>query len=399
MKNKGFIRGALCGALSVLLVFSITACSSYVADTGKSDSAAKENKKNVSITKSTDAKLETLEKLVDTYYWGDADREELEEATYKGYIAGLGDPYSVYYTKEETEDLYETTTGEYSGIGAVLQENYETGIITLIQIYEDSPAEKAGLKADDILYMVDDIEVTGIDLNTVVTYIKGPKDTEVNLSVLRGKEDITVTAVRDTIEVKTVEHKMLEDHIGYIQVTEFDSVTFDQYADAMDDLEKQGMEGLVVDLRSNPGGSLSTVVAMLDLMLPEGTVVYTETKAGERTDYTSDEEHKFEKPFAVLVNGYSASASEIYAGAIQDFGTGKIVGTQSFGKGIVQQLFDLPDGTCVKLTISEYFTPNGRNIHGKGITPDVEVEYKADKKNPEKDNQLDKAVEAVKEQM
>ncbi len=392
MKNKGFLKGALSGALTVLIIFNMTAC------LGNKKQETKREKSD-SITETTDDKLELLEGLVDKYYLKDADQEALKDGTYKGYINGLGDPYSVYYTKEETEALYESTTGEYSGIGAVLQKNNETGAVTIIQVYENSPAEKAGLKAEDIIYKVGDVEVTGMDLNEVVTYIKGERGTDVDISVYRGQEDLTMTATRDKIEVQTVSHEMIDDTVGYIRVTEFDSVTYDQYAEALKDLESQGMEGLVVDLRSNPGGNLLTVVNMLDLMLPEGTVVYTETKDGEREDYTSDEARQFKKPLAVLVNGNSASASEIYAGAIQDFGTGKIVGTTSFGKGIVQQIFDLDDGTSVKLTISEYFTPNGRNIHGKGITPDVEVEYEADEKNPEADNQLDKAVETVKENM
>ena len=181
--------------------------------------------------------------------------------------------------------------------------------------------------------------------------------------------------------------------------SEFDTVTYDQYEEALDDLEKQGMTGLVVDLRNNPGGSLSTVCDMLDLMLPKGLIVYTEDKDGKKTEMKSDEEHQFTKPLAVLVNGNSASASEIYSGAIQDYGIGKIVGTQTYGKGVVQQIFDLDDGTAVKLTIAEYFTPKGRSINGKGITPDVKIKYQSDEENPDADNQLEKAVETVKAQM
>ena len=192
---------------------------------------------------------------------------------------------------------------------------------------------------------------------------------------------------------------MLEDNLGYIAVSEFDSVTYDQYQQALEDLQNQGMQGLIVDLRNNPGGNLSTVCDMLDLMLPEGLIVYTEDKDGNRQEMTSDDEHQFNLPMTVLMNGNSASASEIYAGAIQDYGLGKIVGTQSYGKGVVQQIFDLKDGTCVKLTIAEYFTPNGRNINGEGITPDVEVEYEKDENNPDADNQLEKAMEILKSEL
>ena len=208
-----------------------------------------------------------------------------------------------------------------------------------------------------------------------------------------------MTVTRDTIQAQTVEYRMLEDNLGYIAVSEFDSVTYDQYQQALEDLQNQGMQGLIVDLRNNPGGNLSTVCDMLDLMLPEGLIVYTEDKDGNRQEMTSDDEHQFNLPMTVLMNGNSASASEIYAGAIQDYGLGKIVGTQSYGKGVVQQIFDLKDGTCVKLTIAEYFTPNGRNINGEGITPDVEVEYEKDENNPDADNQLEKAMEILKSEL
>ena len=307
----------------------------------------------------------------------------------------------MYYDEEETKSFYETTEGEYDGIGAVLSQNMDTGIITLVQIYDDSPAMKAGLQDEDILYKVDKEEVTGEDLTEVVSHIKGEKGTTVDITVLRGEEneEVTVTVTRDTIQAQTVEYRMLEDNLGYIAVSEFDSVTYDQYQQALEDLQNQGMQGLIVDLRNNPGGNLSTVCDMLDLMLPEGLIVYTEDKDRNRQEMTSDGEHQFNLPMTVLMNGNSASASEIYAGAIQDYGLGKIVGTQSYGKGVVQQIFDLKDGTCVKLTIAEYFTPNGRNINGEGITPDVEVEYEKDENNPDADNQLEKAMEILKSEL
>ena len=244
-------------------------------------------------------------------------------------------------------------------------------------------------------------EITGLDLTSVVSRIKGDEGTKVELALIRGDdaEEVAVTAVRRKIEVITVSHEMKEDGIGYIRITEFDSVTSSQYEEALKDLENQGMKGLVVDLRSNPGGNLDVVVDILDLMLPEGTVVSMKDKSGEETVYSSDEEHKFAKPLAVLMNGNSASASEIYAGAIQDYDAGEIVGTQSYGKGVVQQIFDLKDGTSVKLTIAEYFPPSGRSINGKGITPDIEIPYEPDEENPDYDNQLEKAVEAVKSRL
>ena len=390
--KKGFLQGALCGALAILLVAGLISCGmgTYGIRLGGQKHSGE-----------IDNKISGLRELIDARYLGEVDDSELEEGLYKGLISGLEDPYSVYYDEEETKKLVEATEGEYDGIGAVLTQNMDTGIVTLVQIYEGSPAMEAGLKDDDILYKVGDMEVTGMDLTEVVSHIKGEKGTEVSLTVLRGEnnEEVTVTAVRNTIQAQTIEYEMKDDKIGYIAVSEFDLVTYAQYKDALTNLEGQGMKGLIVDLRNNPGGNLSTVCEMLDLMLPEGLIVYTEDKEGNREEMESDEERQFHLPMVVLMNGNSASASEIYAGAIQDYGIGKIVGTQSYGKGVVQQIFDLKDGTCVKLTIAEYFTPKGRNINGTGITPDVEVEYEKNEEDPEADNQLDKAVEVLKEQL
>ena len=393
MKNKkGFLQGALCGALAMLLVAGLVSCGLKMKDSGSGKDA---------FDGSTQKKVSELKELIDQNYMGDVDEKQLEEGIYKGFISGLDDPYSVYYDEEETKSLYETTEGEYQGIGAVLSQNMNTGIITLVQIYDDSPAMKAGLKDNDILYKVNGEEVTGVELTEVVSHIKGEKGTTVEMTVLRGadNEEVTVTATRDTVEAQTVKYRMMDGQIGYVSVSEFDSVTYDQYQKALKDLEGQGMKGLVVDLRNNPGGNLKTVCDMLDLMLPKGLIVYTEDKDGNRQEASSDDENQFTLPLAVLVNGNSASASEIYAGAIQDYGIGDIVGTQTYGKGVVQQIFDLKDDTCVKLTIAKYFTPKGRSINGKGITPDVEVEYEADENNPEADNQLDKAVETIKNKL
>lgn len=380
--KKSFLQGALFGALIVLSGAGIVSCGVRLSKDASSEE-----------------KVEALKKLIDEKYMGEVDEDALKEGLYKGYVQGLDDPYSVYYDEEETKELYETTEGEYSGIGAVLSQDLKSGVITLVQIYEDSPADKAGLKDEDILTKVGTLDVTGMDLSEVVTYIKGEKGTEVELTVLRGEDadEVTVTAVRDTVEAQTVEYEMLEDQIGYLAVSEFDSVTYGQYEEALEALSDQGMEGLVVDLRNNPGGNLNTVCDMLDLVLPEGTIVYMEDKEGKRQTYSSDDAHQLDVPMAVLVNGNSASASEIYAGAIQDHKAGTIVGTQTYGKGVVQQIFDLGDGTSVKLTIAEYFTPKGRSINGEGVTPDLEVEYEPDEKDPEADNQLEAAAEAVKQ--
>lgn len=380
MKNHSFLKGALAGALVVLLAGGVVSCGILKSEEGR--------------------KMDLLNSLIDQYYIGDVDEAELSEGVYKGYIEGLGDPYSVYYDEEETEQMNESLSGEFGGVGALMSQDRDTGVITILQVYDGSPAQEAGMRDGDTLYKVEGEEVTGEDLSDVVSKVKGEKGTQVTLTVLRAdtgeEEELTIT--RDTIQAQTVSHEMKEDNVGYIRIAEFDAVTYDQYREALEDLESQGMEKLIVDLRSNPGGNLDTVCDILDLMLPEGLIVYTEDKNGEREEYTSDEEHQFDKPLVVMMNGYSASASEIFAGAIQDYGLGQIVGTQSYGKGVVQSIFDLQDGTSVKLTIAEYFTPNGRSIDGEGITPDVEVEYQYDENDPEADNQLDRAMEVLAQQ-
>ncbi len=387
-KSTGFLKGIFVGAIGAFVIAGLAVGGVKLMGG---------NANNV-VSSDTLKKLTKIQRIVQEKFLYEEDSDAVRDGILKGYVDGLDDVYSVYYNEEETKALNESTSGEYEGVGAVLTEDATTGVVTIVEVYEDSPAEKAGLKAEDILYKVDDTEVTGMDLTKVVSYIKGKQGTDVVLTVIRGdqSEELKLTATRDKIEIHTVSYKMLEDNIGYIKVTEFDTVTSEQYKNALDDLENQGMERLIVDLRNNPGGNVSTVCDMLDQMLPEGLIVYTQDKDGNKNEATSDEENQFTKPLVVLMNGNSASASEIYAGAIQDYGIGKIVGTQSYGKGVVQQIFDLGDGTSLKITIADYYTPNGRNINGEGITPDVEVEYEKDENNSEADNQLDKAIEVVK---
>ena len=390
-KKNSFWKGALCGALAMLLIVGFAGGGYFVYRVMQDDSV---------VTRRTEKKLEMLRELIDEVYLRseDVSDEDLREFLIKGYVSGLGDPYSVYYDKDETESLFEATEGKFGGIGVSITQDYETGAMTFVNVYEDGAGAEAGFQAGDILYKVDGEDVTGQDLNNVVAKIKGKEGSNVEITVFRGDdmEEYTATATRKIVEVQTVEHEMKDDGVGYIQITEFDDVTYDQFTSALEDLTGQGMTGLVIDLRNNPGGNLDTVCDILDLILPEGTILSTKDKNGEGDTYTSDEEHKLEIPMSVLTNENSASASEIFAGAIQDYGVGTLVGTTTFGKGIVQQIFPLTDGTSIKLTISEYFTPNGRNIHGIGIEPDVEIEYEYDVENPDADNQLEKAIEIVK---
>lgn len=344
------------------------------------------------------AKLDRINALIDKYYLyeDEIDEDKLISGIYSGYAAALGDPYTEYYDEEETQALLESTSGEFSGIGASLSLAEDSESVKVIKVYEDSPADKAGLKADDIIYQVDEKETAGNDLDTVVSWIKGERGTDVTLHVRRGSEKLQLTATRDKVEIQTVEYKMMEEQIGYIMVSEFDEVTLEQFETALNDLEEQGMERLIIDLRNNPGGNLDTVADMLRLLLPEGTIVSMKDKEGNTEELTCDGSHEFTKPLAVLVNQYSASASEIFSGAVQDYGIGKIVGVTTYGKGVVQQIMDMGDGSCMKITIAEYYTPNGRSINGVGVTPDVEAEYVYDENDPQADSQLEKALETVK---
>ena len=274
----------------------------------------------------------------------------------------------------------------------MMQQDYTTGIITVVRVFDGSPSAEAGLQSGDILYMVEGEEVTGIDLSLVVSELKGEEGTPVQISILRETDILEMTLTRKSIQVPTVESRMIDEEIGYIAITEFDDVTEDQFMTALGSLESQGMKKLIIDLRDNGGGLVDVTCAILDRLLPEGLIVYTEDKYGNRQEETSDAENYFAGDMAVLVNENSASASEIFAGAIKDYGVGTLIGTQTFGKGIVQSLFPLEDGSAVKITVSRYYTPSGNNIHEVGITPDIIVE--ADRESLE-DVQLLKAIEVL----
>lgn len=403
------------GFLATLLV-SVLVVSVYVTradskqltigtETVTSNEASEDEVESTSVQTSTIMnKISVLESIIDTYYLNEVDDEALADGIYKGLLESLDDPYSCYYTADEYAQLMESSSGVYCGIGATVSQNVNTGIITIVKPFVDGPAYNAGVLPNDIVYKVNGDDVTSCDLSEVVSRMKGEEGTKVTLTVIRDSKEIEFEITRGTIEVPTVEYKMLDNNVGYISVSEFDKVTSTQYRSAIKDLESQGMESLVVDLRNNPGGRLETVVDMLDRMLPKGLIVYQEDKNGNRDEETSTNKEQFTKPLAVLINGNSASASEIFAGAIQDYGTGTIIGTTSFGKGIVQSIIPLNDGTAVKVTVSKYYTPNGRNIHGTGIEPDIEVELDSEVANQvvidyEDDAQLQKAVEVLTEQM
>lgn len=408
---KGVLVGALVTAFAGLIVVGLATGILLIGRTtiqnqGSSVQIGTDGnaKKKVLDMEHIESKIGLIQQIIDQYFLFDENVENVEDGIYSGLVDGLDDPYSVYYSKEDYKKMQENTTGIYCGIGVMVSQDRTTGVITIVKVFKDTPGFEAGMQPGDLLYKVEDTEVTGIDLDLVVSnYIKGEEGTKVKVTVLhpesREYEDMEIE--RKKIEVPTVEHKMLEDNIGYIAVSQFDEITPAQFKSAINDLQEKGMERMIVDLRSNPGGLLDSVVEMLDYVLPDGLLVYTADKDGKGDKYYSKDGHELDIPMTVLVNGNSASASEVFAGAIRDFKWGKLVGTKTFGKGIVQNLMPLGDGTAVKMTVAHYFTPSGFDLHGKGLEPDVEVELDEGLKTkaviePEEDNQLKKAVEVVK---
>lgn len=355
-----------------------------------------------SLTAATIQKLKTLESAIDVYYYQeDIDYEAMENGLYTGLVEALNDPYSTYYTKEEFDKVTEDNSGVYYGIGAYVSFDTTYSMPKISGVIANTPAEAAGLREDDIIYAVGDISTYQMSTDEAVTYIRGEEGTTVDLTIYRAGETdyLHFTVERKRVESPTVNSEM-KGNVGYIQITKFEDVTVSQYEKAFEDLKNQGMEGLIIDLRSNPGGLLTAVNDIARQILPKGLIVYTEDKYGQKEEYTCDGKNEIDIPLVVLINGNSASASEILAGAVKDYGIGTLVGTTTYGKGVVQNIFGLTDGSAIKLTISNYFTPNGNNIHGIGIEPDVEVELDVDKYYDENiDTQLEKALEVIKEEM
>ncbi len=397
---KKYIQSFICGFLSCgvagLLVIVILSYSGVLNLDGVMVD------RDASLKSKVETKANLIERYIDQYFLDEVDEEKMADAIYKGIVAGMGDEYAAYYTKDEYETITEKTSGTYCGIGAYVTANTETGAITIIKPIQDGPADKAGLKAGDIIYAVDGTKVTGEDLSQVLALIKGKVGTEVQLRIVRSGESdyLDFTLTREEIKEDTVNSRMLSDTIGYIQVTSFEEVTPEQFQNALTSLKEDGMKALVIDLRDNGGGLLNAAVDMLDMMLPKGLVVYTEDKQGVAEKYYAEDDDEIKMPVAILVNGNSASASEVFSGAMQDEQKAKLVGTTTFGKGIVQTIFDLQDGSALKMTTSKYYTPEGRNIHGTGLKPDIEVELdknslqQKDASGQEKpDNQMQKAMD------
>lgn len=344
-------------------------------------------------------KLGILEETINEYFWKDVEPEILQDGVYRGILDALDDPYSVYYTSEELIALQEQTQGIYYGIGAYISQDIDAGYVQISKIIKNTPAEESELMQGDYIYAINGESMYNKESSYVVSKIKGEEGTLVTITVIRTgeTEPIDIEVERRQIESPTVEYEMYDNGVAYIQITEFDIVTSGQFEKALEQARAEGMKGLIIDLRSNPGGNLSTVCDIARMMLPKGLIVYTEDKYGKREEYTCNGENELDVPLVVLTNGYSASASEILAGAVKDYGIGKLVGTTTFGKGIVQKVINLSDGSAMKITVSTYYTPNGNNIHEIGVEPDIEVAFDAEQYKNGTDNQLETAKQVIDE--
>ena len=347
-------------------------------------------------------KLDMLLELADAYYYEDIDEEQMLESAAVGLIAGIGDVYSCYYTKEDMDAFNEETEGEYSGIGCQLLADPTDQLITVTRVFKGSPAEEVGMRTGDKIVYVNDVYYSAYEMDEAVSVMRGVPGESVKVTVMRNLETIDFDITRKVVNINYVEHQILDGNIGYVMIYDFLGNAVEGFAAALQAFEEAGVSGMIIDLRNNGGGLLDASVAMADMILPAGTVVSMRDKAGNEQDYTIDDAY-YDVPMVVLVNGYSASASEILAGAIRDYGAGTLVGSKTFGKGVVQSVVDFPDGSGLKVTTARYYTPSGECIHGIGIEPHVAVEldedavtrYGINNLPHEQDAQLQKAIELL----
>ena len=392
MDKKEFAKGFVSGAMVIVLVVTGGKSLSFLQNIFGREM-------------SMDTKISVIEEYIDRYYVDEVNKEDMQEMMYTGLVAGLGDPYTSYISQKDLQSFMDDTTGEFVGIGIEYTKDPTDGSVLVAAPIAGSPAEKAGIRPNDKIVQIDGENVSSMDTQQVQNKIKGEEGTKVTLMVYRQStgETLELELERTQIETTTVEGEMLEGEIGYIQITGFKEKTYEQFMQCYTDLQKQDMKGLIIDLRNNLGGLVDVVSKIADELVPEGTLVYTIDKQGNRQDTVSDAKC-IEIPLVLLVNEYSASSSEILAGAVQDMGVGKLVGTQTFGKGLVQGLYFLRDGSALKITIQKYYTPKGVCIQGTGITPDYVVElpeeYEYAIEIPQEyDTQLQKAVDVVTEQI
>ena len=399
-------RNHVIAALLALLIL-MTACATALGASSQLPMFRKQG--NITISREEYDRLKKYEKLdmllelVDWYYYEDVDHDEMLESAAMGLIVGIGDVYSAYYTKEDMEAFNEETEGEYAGIGCQLLADSSDQMITVTRVFKGSPAEAVGMRTGDKIVYVNDVYYSAYEMDDAVSVMRGAVDESVKVTVLRGLETIDFDITRKIVNINYVEHQILDGDIGYVMVYDFLGNAVDGFRTALDDFSRAGVEAMIIDLRNNGGGLLDASVEMADMILPEGTVVSMREKNGAEEVFRIDNEY-YDVPMVVLVNEYSASASEILSGAIRDFGEGTLVGTKTFGKGVVQSVVDFPDGSGLKITTARYYTPSGECIHDVGIEPHITVELDEDAVTKyginnlphEQDAQLQKAIELIK---
>lgn len=400
--KKSYFAGLITGVIwGIAVVFILIILSNIIESELTESGKISDNVGTSALTGSSKSSI--IKQYIDKYFMEDVDNDILTEGMYKGMLESLNDPYSVYYTKDEVESLKQSSEGEYVGLGISVTQNNETKVITVTKVYDDSPAKDAGIESGDTIYSINDNVLTDETLDELLVDIKGEEGKEVKMQLKRGEETIDADMKLREVLIDVVSYEMLEDNIGYIIIDQFTGTSTEQVEEAINDLKSQGMERVIVDLRDNPGGQLECIQAILNYFLPKDKLLlYSETKDGEQERYYTENDGLItDMPLCVLVNENSASASEVFAGVVKCYDRGKLVGTKTFGKGIMQSTFGLSDGTAIKLTIGKYYLPDDSNIHGIGIEPDYEVKLPEDVtnvwalKHPD-DPQLTKAIEVVK---
>lgn len=382
MGKRSFWKGAGAGLLLSILMIVVT--SGFV------------NKYNY-----IDKKLEVIEGALNENYIGKLDREKLEQGIYKGFVSAVGDPYTTYFSPKEFKTFMEKSSGVYAGIGVQMTVDTDENSIVVVEVFKGSPAEKAGMLPQDRIIKAADKTLTGKDFELAPTIIRGEPGTDVVVKVFRPSENKTydLNITRQNVTYPSVDYKMMQDDIGYISIKEFEELTYKQFKEALTDIENKNAKGIIIDLRNNPGGLLHITVKMVDELIPKGVIVSTKDNKGKVVTENADDKYT-DIPMVVLVNSQSASAAEVLAGALKDHQRAKLVGTTTFGKGIVQSIMPLTDGSAIKVTTAQYFTPSGVCIQGKGIEPDVKAELAPElmikgKLSEEEDTQLQKAKEVL----